>query len=58
MIFATKGVITMAFVMSIISLLAAVVAFVGYWISQKAEGLSEKTEQVEHSETHELVTSN
>lgn len=58
MIFATKGVITMAFVMSILSLLAAVVAFVGYWISQKAEARSDKTEQFERTEKHELVTSN
>lgn len=47
----------MAFVMSMLSLLAAIVAYVGYGISQKAVRRSEKIEQVTRTEKHEVVTS-
>lgn len=57
MILRQKGVITMAFVMSMLSLLAAIVAYVGYGISQKAVRRSEKIEQANHTEKHEIVTS-
>ena len=57
MILRQKGVITMAFVMSMLSLLAAIVAYVGYGISQKAVCRSEKIEQATRTEKHEVVTS-
>ena len=47
----------MAFVMSMLSLLAAIVAYVGYGVSQKAVRRSEEIEQATRTEKHEGVTS-